>query len=113
MTRSLHAGKPVTLDAITSIATTLGAPTVSPLTLAGARDLVEEVVVVSDEAAVRGIEMFSAAVKVITEPAAGCTWAAALQLRDQLPATAQLALILCGGNAGLDDIASWRTRFPA
>ena len=112
MTRSLHAGKPVTLDAITSIATTLGAPTVSPLTLAGARDLVEEVVVVSDQAAVRGIEMFSAAVKVITEPAAGCTWAAALQLRDRLPATAQLALILCGGNAGLDDIASWRTRFP-
>jgi threonine dehydratase len=113
MTRSLRAGKPVMMDAITSIATTLGAPTVSLLTLAGVRDLVEEVVLVSDEAAVRGIEMFSVAAKVITEPATGATWAAALRLRDRFPATARLALILCGGNAGLDDIASWRARFPA
>ena len=112
MSRSLRAGEPVTMDAITSIATTLGAPTVSPLTLAGVRDLVEEVVLVSDEEAVRGIEIFSAAAKVITEPATGATWAAALRLRERLPATACLALILCGGNAGLDDISSWRAQFP-
>jgi threonine dehydratase len=111
MSRSLRADQPVTLE-ITSIATTLGAPTVSPLTLAGTRDLVEEVVVVPDEGAVRGIEIFSAAAKVITEPAAGATWAAALRLRERFPATARLALILCGGNAGLDDIASWRAQFP-
>ena len=111
MTQSLRADRPVTLE-ITSIATTLGAPTVSPLTLAGTRDLVEEVVVVPDEEAVRGIEMFGAAAKVITEPAAGSTWAAALRLRDRFPATARLALILCGGNAGFDDIAIWRAQFP-
>jgi threonine dehydratase len=113
MTRSLRAGEPVTLDPVTSIATTLGAPTVAPLTLAGVRDLVEEVLVVSDAAAVRGIEMLAASAKVVTEPATGCTWAAALRLRDRLPAGARLALILCGGNAGLDDIAAWRSRFPA
>ena len=113
MTRSLRAGEPVTLDPVTSIATTLGAPTVAPLTLAGVRDLVEEVLVVSDAAAVRGIEMLAASAKVVTEPATGCTWAAALRLRDRLPAGARLALVLCGGNAGLDDIAGWRTRFPA
>ena len=111
MTQSLRAERPVTLE-ITSIATTLGAPTVSPLTLAGTRDLVEEVVVVPDEEAVRGIEMLGAAAKVITEPAAGATWAAALRLRDRFPATARLALILCGGNAGFDDIAIWRAQFP-
>jgi threonine dehydratase len=111
MTQSLRAERPVTLE-ITSIATTLGAPTVSPLTLAGTRDLVEEVVVVPDEEAVRGIEMLGAAAKVITEPAAGATWAAALRLRDRFPAMARLALILCGGNAGFDDIAIWRAQFP-
>lgn len=111
MTQSLRAERPVTLE-ITSIATTLGAPTVSPLTLAGTRDLVEEVVVVPDEEAVRGIEMLGAAAKVITEPAAGATWAAALRLRDRFPGTARLALILCGGNAGFDDIAIWRAQFP-
>ncbi|HLL61633.1 MAG TPA: threonine/serine dehydratase [Propionibacteriaceae bacterium] len=113
MTRSLRAGEPVTLDSITSIATTLGAPTVAPLTLAGVRELVEEVLVVPDAAAVRGIEMLAATAKVITEPATGCVWAAALRLRERLPAGARLALILCGGNAGLDDIAGWRNRFPA
>ena len=113
MTRSLRAGEPVTLESITSIATTLGAPTVAPLTLAGVRELVEEVLVVPDAAAVRGIEMLAATAKVVTEPATGCTWAAALRLRDRLPADACLALVLCGGNAGLDDIAAWRTRFPA
>jgi threonine dehydratase len=113
MTRSLQAGEPVTLEAVTSIATTLGAPTVAPLTLAGVRELIEEVLVVPDEAAVRGIEMLAATAKVVSEPATGCLWAAALRLRDRLPAGARLALILCGGNAGLDDIAGWRTRFPA
>jgi threonine dehydratase len=113
MSRSLHAGEPVTLDPITSIATTLGAPTVAPLTLAGVRELVEEVLVVPDGEAVRGIEMLAATAKVVAEPATGCTWAAALRLRDRLPAEARLALVLCGGNAGLDDIAGWRTRFPA
>ena len=112
MTRSISAGEPVTLESVTSIATTLGAPTVAPLTLAGVRELVEEVVVVPDAAAVRGIEMLAATAKVVAEPATGCVWAAALQLRDRWPAGARPVVILCGGNAGLDDIAGWRSRFP-
>lgn len=113
MTRSLAAGEPVTLDAITSIATTLGAPTVSARTLAAVQGLVEEVLLVSDAEAVRGIELLSEVSKVLTEPAAACTWPAALALRDRLPTGAQVALILCGGNASLDDIARWRTEFGA
>ena len=112
MTRALAAGEPVALDAITSIATTLGAPTVSGRTLAGVQALVEEVLLVTDEEAVRSIEVLSQVSKIITEPAAACTWAAALQLRDRLPPDARLALVLCGGNASLDDIADWRSRFP-
>jgi threonine dehydratase len=112
MSRALAAGEPVTLDSIESIATTLGAPAVSPRTLAAVRSQVEEVVLVSDEDAVRAIETLSQVAKVITEPAAACTWAAALRLRDRLPDDARVALILCGGNASLEDIAGWRTRFP-
>ena len=98
----------MTLDKITSIATTLGAPTVSERTLTGVQNLVEEVLLVSDEEAVRGVDAFAQAAKVLTEPAAGATWAAALRLRDRLPADARVALIVCGGNASLDDIAGWR-----
>jgi threonine dehydratase len=112
MTQSLRAGEPVSLDAIESIATTLGAPTVSHRTLEGVQTLVEEVVLVSDAEAVRGIEVFAEVAKVITEPAAACTWAAALRIRDRFPSDARLALVLCGGNASLDDVARWRTQFP-
>lgn len=112
MTRSLQAREPVTLEAIGSIATTLGAPTVSPRTLAAVQSLVEEVVLVPDADAVRGVELFAEVSKVVTEPAAACTWPAALAVRDRLPADARVALILCGGNAGLDDIARWRLQFP-
>ena len=66
---------------------------------------------VSDAEAVHGVDAFAQAAKLITEPAAGATWAAALRLRDRLPADARVALIVCGGNACLDDIAGWRSRF--
>ena len=111
MTRALAAGEPVMMGAIGSIATTLGAPSVSARTLAGVQQLVEDVVLVSDEDAVRSIELLAQVAKVVTEPAAACTWPAAVQLRDRLPADARVALVLCGGNASLDDIAGWRTRF--
>lgn len=112
MTRALAAGEPVAMDAITSIATTLGAPTVSARTLAGVQRYVEEVVLVSDADAVRGVEALAEATRLVTEPAAGATWAAALAIRDRLPADACVGLVVCGGNASFDDIATWRARFP-
>src|ERR1700693_831373 len=48
MSKSLAAGKIVTLEAITSIARTLGAPAPSEMTLAMVKELVESVTVVSD-----------------------------------------------------------------
>ncbi len=112
MSRALAVGEPVAMDAITSIATTLGAPTVSARTLAAVQQHVEEVILIDDEEAVRGIEVLAEATRLVTEPAAGATWAAALRIRDRLPADARVALVICGGNVSLDDIAGWRSRFP-
>jgi len=111
MSQALAAGHPVRLPAITSISTTLGAPSVSERTLAIVRDAVEEVLVVPDADAVRGVQMLIEQAKVVTEPAAGCTLAAALRLKDRLPRDARLALILCGGNVTVNDIERWRGRF--
>jgi threonine dehydratase len=111
MSQALAAGNPVRLPAITSISTTLGAPSVSERTLAIVRDAVEEVLVVPDADAVRGVQMLIEQAKVVTEPAAGCTLAAALRLKDRLPRDARLALILCGGNVTVNDIERWRGRF--
>ena len=111
MTQALAAGRPVQLPAITSIAKTLGAPAVSQRTLDMVRDGVEEVVLVPDTDAVRAIEVLADRCKIMTEPAAACTWAAALRLRDRLHRDAKVALVICGGNVSLDDVARWRHEF--
>lgn len=113
MAQALAAGHPVALDAITSIAKTLGAPSVTERTLEMVRDGVEEVLVVSDADAVRAIEVLAAWAKIVTEPAAACTWAAALRLRSRLPRDARVALVVCGGNVSLDDVERWRRELLA
>jgi len=110
MSRALAAGEPVDVE-ITSIASTLGAPRVSRLTLDGARRHTEEVLLVQDAEAVAAIGVLADTLHVVTEPAAACTLVAARRIADRLPPDARIALVLCGGNVTLDDVAAWRTRF--
>jgi threonine dehydratase len=108
MRRALDAGEIVEIE-ITSIAKTLGAPWVSEDTLEAARRYLEDVIVVDDAEAFAGIEMLMERAKVVVEPAAGCTLAAARRLAPRLGS--KVVLILCGGNVGLGDLADWRERF--
>ncbi|HEY8055020.1 MAG TPA: threonine/serine dehydratase [Terriglobales bacterium] len=111
MAQALAAGHPVTLPAITSIARTLGAPAVSERTLAAARRWLEEVAVVSDQEAVQALLFLLERAKVLTEPAASCTLAAARRWAAAgrwSPAT-KLVLVLCGGNVSVADVCGWRT----
>jgi threonine dehydratase len=105
MSQSLAAGKVVTLAAITSIARTLGAPAPSEQTLAMARELLEGVTVVSDAEALAALRFLLERLKVLTEPAASCTLAAADRLRDQFSSERHVVLLLCGGNMPLEDLA--------
>jgi len=110
MRLALDAGAPVEM-APSSIAKTLAAPWVSAGTLAAAREYLEDVVVVPDAAAVEALVFLLERAKVLTEPAASCTLAAAEAVRDRLGE--HVVLVLCGGNSTLDDIAGWRERFGA
>jgi threonine dehydratase len=83
MAQALAAGHPVELPAITSIAKTLGAPSVSLQTLALAQEHLESVTVVSDDEAVQALQFILERSKVLTEPAASCTLAAAFRLKNQ------------------------------
>lgn len=107
MTQALAAGKPVTLPAITSIAKTLGAPYVSDLTLDLTRQLLESVTVVTDAEAVDALKFIAERLKVITEPAASCTLAAAEKLRENFNSDSRVVLIFCGGNSSIDDICGY------
>ncbi len=111
MSQALAAGKPVELPAITSIAKTLGAPYVSDATLELARQNLESVTVVEDKEAAEEIVFILERLKVITEPAASCTLAAAKTLVETMPSHTKLVLILCGGNTGAADLCDYRARF--
>jgi len=107
MSQALKAGHPVELTAITSIAKTLGAPSVSSRTLALAKEHLEEVIVVPDEEAVQALKFILERLKILTEPAASCTLAAASRLRNQFNNNNNLVLIFCGGNLSLADLCKY------
>jgi len=107
MSQALKAGHPVELPAITSIAKTLGAPSVSPQTLALAQEHLEEVIVVTDDEAVKELKFILERLKVLTEPAASCTLAAALRLKDKFNKDSNIVLIFCGGNLSVTDLCKY------
>jgi threonine dehydratase len=104
MRRALDAGHPVEMVP-TSIARTLGAPRVSERTLAMVQELVEDVIVVPDSAAIDGVVMLLERAKVLAEPAAACTIAAAEALGDRLGS--HVVLVICGGNVSVADLVGW------
>jgi threonine dehydratase len=111
MSRAFEAGGPVELAAITSIAKTLGAPSVSARTFAYARHYLEEVLLVSDRDAMTAVEYLLERAKILSEPAAACTLAAAEQIRARFDGNANVVLVLCGGNLGIQDLCKLRGSF--
>lgn len=109
MAKSLAAGKIVTLEAITSIARTLGAPAPSEVTFELAKQYLEGVTVVPDSEAAAALLFLLERLKVLTEPAAACTLAAADRLRDKFSPERHVVLVLCGGNYSVEDL----THLPA
>ena len=110
MALALAAGHPVEIRP-TSIAKTLGAPSVSQATLALAREHLVSITVVSDKEAVDALELLLERAKVLTEPAASCTLAAAMRLKDAFRSDSHVVLILCGGNLGVEDLCDYHAKF--
>jgi threonine dehydratase len=109
MSKALAAGHPVHLEAITSIARTLGAPSVSERTLLLAQKYLENVTVVPDSEAISALRLLLERAKVLTEPAASCTWAAAERLRSHFSPSSHVVLVLCGGNMAVDDLCRYQS----
>src|SRR5258708_19972946 len=107
MALALAAGHPIHLPTITSIARTLGAPSVSDMTLAITQKYVESVTVVSDAEAARALRFLLERTKVLSEPAASCTLAAADRLKNRFTPHSKIVLVLCGGNVAIDDLCSY------
>jgi threonine dehydratase len=98
MTRSLAAGAPQAIDAVRTIADSLGAPHAAPYSFGLCREYVDEVVLVDDDALRRAMLLLFHSAKLAVEPAgAAATAALTGPLRDRL-AGRRVALIVCGAN---------------
>ncbi|WP_432019178.1 threonine/serine dehydratase [Streptomyces sp. 1222.5] len=107
---ALAAGGPVPVP-LTSLVTTLSAPSASQLTYDHVSAQVEEVLVVPDRDAVRGCLDLADHAKVWAEPAAGCLLPAARQVVARVGADARIGLVVCGGNVTLRELVGWADRF--
>ncbi|RFU85699.1 threonine/serine dehydratase [Streptomyces triticagri] len=110
MTEALAAEGPVPVE-LSSIVSTLSAPSASQLTYEHVRALVEDVLTVSDADAVQGVLDLAEHAKVWAEPAAGCLLPAARQILQLVGPDARLGLVVCGGNATTADVSTWAARF--
>ncbi|WP_430382145.1 threonine/serine dehydratase [Streptomyces sp. P10-4] len=110
MSGALKAGGPVPMP-LSSLVTTLSAPSVSQLTYDLVSALVEEVLVVPDRDAVQGCLDLAEHAKVWTEPAAGCLLPAARQVAERTGDGARIGLVVCGGNTTPRELTGWAGRF--
>ncbi|MEU0005503.1 pyridoxal-phosphate dependent enzyme [Streptomyces sp. NPDC006314] len=110
MSAALAAGGPVPVP-LSSLVTTLSAPSVSQLTYDHVSALVEEVLVVTDRDAVQGCLDLADHAKVWAEPAAGCLLPAARQVRARVGEGARIGLVVCGGNTAPRELTGWADRF--
>lgn len=106
MHQALRAGKPVNVE-ITSIISTLGVPVIDEMMLAHAHAYVEDIIVVSDKAAVEGMVAFGEEAKLWVELASGTLIPAAMSIAPTLPDNAVIGLVVCGGNISHQDMSKW------
>ena len=94
---SLAAGKLVEIDAITSVATSLGARMVAPRALELSRERPVVSYVASDASAVRACSRFLDDHRVLVEPACGVSLSALYENTPLLGDAATVLVIVCGG----------------
>ncbi len=105
MARSFAAGTPQAIDAVRTIADSLGAPRCEPYSYALNRLFADEVVLVSDEQIRDGMRLLFRSAKLVTEPAGAASLAALMYpLRHRLDGQ-RVGLVVCGGNTDRETFA--------
>jgi threonine dehydratase len=98
MKRSFELGTPQSIDAVRTIADSLGAPRCEPYSFAMNKTFADEVVLVNDDQIRDAMRLTFRAAKLVVEPAGAAALAALLYpLRDRLLGQ-RVGLVVCGGN---------------
>ncbi|MET3106912.1 L-serine/L-threonine ammonia-lyase [Oxalobacteraceae bacterium GrIS 2.11] len=108
---AVQAGEVVTLPAITSIATTLGAKRVAQRALDLTREHTIHSITVTDRAAIDACLEFADDLRTLVEPACGAALAVAYQHLDVLKPFQRPLIVVCGGiGVDLNKLIDWKTR---
>jgi len=102
MYRSFETGSLQSIDAVRTIADSLGAPRCEPYSFALNRQFVDEVVLVSDDQIRDGMRLLFRAAKLAVEPAGGAALAALMYpLRTRLEGK-RVGVVVCGANIDVE-----------
>ncbi len=104
MFRSLQENRLVHLDHMHTVAKTLCAPIVGQMNFEVAQTFIEKVELVNDEETISALKFLLEEIKLLTEPAAACTLAAAYHLRQTFTKDDHVVLLLCGGNISFSEL---------
>jgi threonine dehydratase len=105
MYRSFAEGTPQSIDAVRTIADSLGAPRAEPYSFALNRQFVDEIVLVNDEQIRDGMRLVFRSAKLVTEPAGAAAMAALMYpLRERLQGK-RVGLVMCGANVDAETFA--------
>ncbi len=112
LARSIAAGHPIELDAIRSIATSLGATRVCDQAFDWTKEHPIRSIVVSDATAVAACHRFLDDHRIVVEPACGAALAAVYDNAAELEAFESLLVVVCGGvTATVEQLRQWSTGF--
>ena len=107
---SLSEGRLVTLNEITTVATSLGAKTVSTRTFELATEFKVKSCALPDKAAVQGSVDLLNFHRILTEPACGVSVAALGEVNRLFPAAKRAVVIVCGGiGTTIGQLQAWQT----
>ena len=105
--RSFLAGAPQSIDAVRTIADSLGAPRCEPYSFALNRMFVDEIVLVTDDQIREAMRLLFRSAKLVVEPAGAAALAALMYpLRERLDGK-RVGLVVCGANI---DVATFTTQ---
>jgi len=105
MHRSFRAGSPQAIDAVHTIADSLGAPRCEPYSYALNRQFVDEVVLVTDAQIRDAMRLLFRTAKLVTEPAGAASLAALMvPLRERLDGQ-RVGIVVCGANIDTESFA--------
>lgn len=107
LSRSFKTGSPEAIDAVRTIADSLGAPRCEPYSFALNRRFVDEVVLVTDDQIRQAMRVLFRSAKLVTEPAGAAALAALMYpLRRKLDAMS-VAVVVCGANIDPESFARY------